>query len=401
MELLTVPQGQFSLSRYPRRKGELLRAWDAADEFVLRHLAAMDALPQAPSVLIVNDSFGAIATALAASDGFGGPTAGLGLRLSSLGDSYIAHAATEQNLAANDIDPGAVPRLSIESPLPESVDVVVVKVPRSLSLLDDQLCRIAPHLRGTSVVVAAAMTKNIHTSTLELFDRIIGATTTSLAEKKARLIFSTVNRERPAVSSGWPKTFALDHPSAPKVIVHTHAGVFAADRLDLGTRFLLDHLTHRSEAETIVDLGCGNGIFGTVCAIRNCDAEVVFVDESYMAVASAKATFGANVGPDLRARFIVGNGLLDLDEDTATEPLEPGSIDKVVCNPPFHVDNSVGDATAWQMFSDARHMLRPGGELWVVGNRHLAYHAKLKRLFGDCQVVAGSAKFVVLKAVRR
>jgi 16S rRNA (guanine1207-N2)-methyltransferase len=53
------------------------------------------------------------------------------------------------------------------------------------------------------------------------------------------------------------------------------------------------------------------------------------------------------------------------------------------------------------MFADSRRSLRRGGELWVVGNRHLGYHAKLKRLFGNCEVVASNTKFVVLRAVRR
>ena len=73
----------------------------------------------------------------------------------------------------------------------------------------------------------------------------------------------------------------------------------------------------------------------------------------------------------------------------------------MLVNPPFHADNALGDATAWQMFSDSRAALRQGGELWVVGNRHLAYHAKLKRLFGNCDVVASNPKFVVYRAVRR
>jgi 16S rRNA (guanine1207-N2)-methyltransferase len=36
-----------------------------------------------------------------------------------------------------------------------------------------------------------------------------------------------------------------------------------------------------------------------------------------------------------------------------------------------------------------------------VGNRHLAYHAKLHRIFGNDEFVASSPKFVVLRAVRR
>jgi 16S rRNA (guanine1207-N2)-methyltransferase len=52
------------------------------------------------------------------------------------------------------------------------------------------------------------------------------------------------------------------------------------------------------------------------------------------------------------------------------------------------------------MFTGAHRALRPGGELWVVGNRHLGYHLKLRRLFGGCEVVAGHPKFVLLRATR-
>ncbi|MBW8806802.1 MAG: methyltransferase, partial [Catenulisporales bacterium] len=80
---------------------------------------------------------------------------------------------------------------------------------------------------------------------------------------------------------------------------------------------------------------------------------------------------------------------------------EPGSVDVVLNNPPFHSHQATTDAVAWRMFTGSRTALRRGGELWVVGNRHLGYHAKLKRLFGNCDVVAGNPKFVVLRAVRR
>jgi 23S rRNA (guanine1835-N2)-methyltransferase len=36
----------------------------------------------------------------------------------------------------------------------------------------------------------------------------------------------------------------------------------------------------------------------------------------------------------------------------------------------------------------------------VVGNRHLDYPAKLKRLFGNCDIVASNAKMVVLRATK-
>ena len=78
-----------------------------------------------------------------------------------------------------------------------------------------------------------------------------------------------------------------------------------------------------------------------------------------------------------------------------------GAADRILCNPPFHQLQAITDHIAWQMFSDAHRVLPQGGELWIVGNRHLDYHNKLKRLFGNAQVVASNSKFVILKAIKR
>lgn len=381
MERLTAPQGTFELERHPVRKNETLRAWDAADEYLLRHVAdagiALDG-----TVLIVNDEFGALATAFATH----GPI--------SFGDSYLAHAGTRANFERNGLDPAAVTATPSLGALPECIDVVLLKIPKSTALLEEQLRRIAPTLHDGSVFVAAAMAKHIHTSTLEVFERFIGPTKTSLAEKKARLVFSTFGAGEPKTTT-WPQTFTI--PPENQVVV-SHAGVFAAGRLDVGTRFFLETLKTTAAPETVVDLGCGNGILGMMTAMFNPEADLTFVDESYLAMASAEATFRANLGASRAAKFIVGNALFDTADPA--DRIAAGSVDRVLCNPPFHANQAVGDATAWSMFADARDALRPGGSLWVIGNRHLAYHAKLKRLFGDCDVVNANSKFVALRSMK-
>jgi 16S rRNA (guanine1207-N2)-methyltransferase len=81
-------------------------------------------------------------------------------------------------------------------------------------------------------------------------------------------------------------------------------------------------------------------------------------------------------------------------------PLGAGTVDRVLVNPPFHSGHALTDAIAWDMFVQTRRALRPGGDVWVVGNRHLGYHVKLKRIFGAADVVASTPGFVVLRAVR-
>jgi 16S rRNA (guanine1207-N2)-methyltransferase len=53
------------------------------------------------------------------------------------------------------------------------------------------------------------------------------------------------------------------------------------------------------------------------------------------------------------------------------------------------------------MFQQAFRVLRKGGELRVIGNRHLNYQHALKKLFGFWEPVASNAKFVIIKAIKR
>ncbi|WP_454607341.1 methyltransferase [Streptomyces tendae] len=377
---MTTPWGALALTRFPEDPRDRLRAWDASDEYLLAHLAEQD-VPLSGTVVVVGDRWGALVTALAAH------------RPTQITDSWLAQEATRANLARHGVEPGAVRLLTTQDPPPARIDVLLVRVPKSLALLEDQLLRLAPSVHEGTVVVGTGMVREIHTSTLELFGRILGPTRTSLAKRKARLIFCTPEPsvERPA--NPWPYTYTL--PDGVGAVsgstVVNHAGVFCADRLDIGTRFFLAHLPGGRGPRRVVDLGCGNGVVGTAVALANPEAEVLFVDESFQAVASAEATFKANGVPG-HAEFRVGDGMAGVPA---------GSVDLVLNNPPFHSHQATTDATAWRMFTGARRALRPGGELWVVGNRHLGYHVKLRRLFGNSEVVASEPKFVVLRAVRR
>ncbi|MFS8199850.1 methyltransferase [Streptomyces sp. CWNU-52B] len=386
---MTTPSAELMLARFPEDSRDQLRAWDASDEYLLKHLAdsgqALDG-----TVVVVGDRWGALTTALREH----GPV--------QITDSFLTREATRANLARNGSDQGSVRLLTTRDTVPERVDVLLVRVPKSLALLEDQLQRLAPSVHEGTVVVGTGMVKEIHTSTLKLFERILGPTRTSLAEKKARLVFCTPNPGLVRSANPWPHSYTLPDgvgPVSGRTVVN-EAGVFCAERLDIGTRFFLQHLPYGHDAGRVVDLGCGNGVVGTAVALAHPAAEVLFVDESYQAVASAEATYRVNTDGSAdqgaaeygKAEFRVDDGLNGVPD---------ASVDLVLSNPPFHSHQATTDATAWRMFSGARRALRPGGELWVVGNRHLGYHVKLRRLFGNSELVASDAKFVVLKAVKQ
>ncbi|MGW4824475.1 methyltransferase [Streptomyces sp. NPDC004227] len=376
---MTTPWGELELARFPQDPHDRLRAWDAADEYLLGHLDEQGT-DLSGTVVVVGDRWGALVTALAAH------------RPTQITDSFLTQEATRANLDRCGAEPGAVRLLTTQDPPPGRIDVLLVRVPKSLALLEDQLLRLAPAVHEGTVVVGTGMVKEIHTSTLTLFERILGPTRTSLARRKARLILCTPDPtlERPA--NPWPHTYTLPDSigAASGRTVVNHAGVFCADRLDIGTRFFLRHLPD-GDGRRVVDLGCGNGVVGTALALANPGAEVLFTDESFQAVASAEGTYKANGVPG-QAEFRVGDALAGVPA---------GSVDLVLNNPPFHSHQATTDATAWRMFTGARRALRPGGELWVIGNRHLGYHVKLRRLFGNSRLVASDPKFVVLRAVKR
>ncbi len=377
MQQLHVPQGKYILSRYPERKKENLRAWDAADEMLLLHVHEQDWLTTDDRLLIMNDSFGALSVAMAM------------YKPEMLSDSYLAMQGTRTNLKANAIADGKVSIITSMDTLQGTYDRVLIKIPKSLAQLEAQLYQIRPHLHARSSIIAAGMVKAIHTSTLELFERIIGPTRTSLARKKARMIFCQYDHDLDPGINPYPREYILDNRDY-RII--NHASVFSQQSLDIGSRFFIEHIPSSTQAKKIVDLGCGNGVIGLIAAERNPAAELYFIDESYMAVASAQATFTAAFGNSRKATFSVADGL---------EGFADNSIDLILNNPPFHQHNAVGDSVAWQMFTAAKNVLRQGGELWVIGNRHLGYHVKLKRLFGNYANIASNRKFVILKAVKR
>ncbi|MEY9963584.1 23S rRNA (guanine1835-N2)-methyltransferase [Streptacidiphilus sp. MAP12-16] len=398
MNRLTTAWAELDLARFPEDSRDTLRAWDAADEYLLRHLDGIDdAAPVdlSGAVVVVGDRWGALVTALAARNPEQGSEQGSDSGLVQITDSFLAQQATRANLVRNGLGADAVRLLSTQDPPPERIDVLLIRVPKSLALLEDQLHRLAPGVHEDTVVIGTGMVTEIHTSTLKLFERIIGPTRTSLAVRKARLVFCSPDPGLARVPSPWPRTYALPADVGPfaGLTVTNHAGVFSAERLDIGTRFLLEHLPQRRGPQRVVDLGCGNGVVGTAAAMANPEAGLTFVDESYQAVASAEATFRANAGSrTAAAEFLVRDGLSGVPAAT---------VDLVLNNPPFHTHQATTDATAWRMFADSRAALRPGGELWVIGNRHLGYHLKLRRLFGTCEVAASNPKFVVLRAVKR
>ena len=379
MPIFTTPFAQLDLLRQPEQQDEPLQAFDAADEYLLNHLHELalheQGLHANSRVLLLNDSFGALAASLAPH-----------CAVTSSGDSHLGHLALQKNLARNNLASDAVRFVPASAVATGPFDWVLIRVPKTLALLEEQLIRLHGQLAPGAHVIAAAMLKHLPRAAGDLLERYIGPVQASLAVKKARLLSATPTA-KPAVVSPYPSRYTLEQP--PLQLLN-HANLFCREGLDIGTRAFLPHLPKSLAARRVADLGCGNGVLGIAHALANPQDELTLVDESYMAVQSAAENWRAALG-ERPVTIRAGDGLAEQ---------APESLDLVLCNPPFHQQQVVGDFLAWRMFTQARAALVTGGELWIVGNRHLGYHGKLKRLFRGVEQVAATPKFVVLRAIR-
>ncbi len=379
-KLFTACGHSYELQRYPVDKRSQLRAWDAADSYLLNIIADMEA--EFSGLCIVHDNFGALTLPL--------------LKHKPLchGDSWMSLEAARCNLSRNqDACQSAV--LDFESSLDDLVkreerpDLVIGRVPKSKAQLAFLLSQLNAWVQEGCTLLLAGMDKHLSKGQFELLEMHFGPASFLPGVKKARVWKAEVDK---SLSEGSEKD-AFDGVNAVTIpgfelSLKALPNVFSNDHLDIGSRFFLEHYERLPEATRVVDLACGNGVLGLAYLKSYPDAQLYFYDESFQAVQSARHNLKVNVA-NARAEFVACDGLKKAKAD---------SLDLILCNPPFHQQNTVSTSIAQSFFKDAKRALTLGGEIWVVANRHLGYHAELKRIFGNFDNLAANKKFVILKA---
>lgn len=355
----------------PKQHARSLQAWDSADEYLIQHIEQQNILTTNTKLTLINDQFGCLSCYFH------------DLQPVIQVDSYLSMQAIQYNLKQNNLSANGLVMLPSTISIPSDTQVILLKIPKKNGYLASILSDIASNCATNTRIIAAAKVRDIHQSTLQLFTHYLGKTQTSLAQKKSRLIFSSLTNK--AQAAPYPRYWKIPNST---ITVTNHANVFSSESLDIGTRFLLEHLP-RCTDKTVIDLGCGNGVLGATILQHERPRQMIFVDESYMAVQSAQQTITANFqSQEPLCQFIVDDCLSKQTDQSA---------DIILCNPPFHQQHTITGHIARQMFNDAHRVLKPHGVLRIVANRHLGYHTQLKHLFGNYSVVANNRKFVVLQ----
>lgn len=172
---------------------------------------------------------------------------------------------------------------------------------------------------------------------------------------------------RPAEPAGLDAAIAAGAPRFVEALgLWSQPGVFAWDRIDPGSALLVEHLPPL--AGRGADLGCGLGVLARAALASPAVTGLVLMDIDRRAIAAARR----NV-EDPRASF----QWMDLRAPAGA----PAGLDFVVCNPPFHDGGAEDRALGQIVVRRAAGMLRRGGRLFLVANRHLPYEAVLKAAF--------------------
>ena len=376
----------YRLTRYPNQHRKELRAWDSADVYLLDTLIDLDI--DLKHLGIIHDCFGALSTALANYD----PIVYI--------DSWMSKHAIEDNLTQNQIHSDMTFETKLEqlSAQLSSSSIVIGKVPKQNSQLIALLQVLRDALKPNTLLLLAGMDKHLSRSQYDLLAKYFGPSEFLPGVKKARIWkaycqsrSTAVQSESPqlTVKSLWGKEIALP---TYQLKLGALPQVFSRDKLDLGSRFFLEHFAQLPKKRRVTDLACGYGVLGLVYLRLHPATALTFCDESFQAIDSTLHNIALNM-PEKQTQVTVY-------ADDGLKQMPALSQELIICNPPFHQQHTVSTDIAHSLFTDAYRALEAGGELWVVANRHLNYHIALKKRFTHCTTVASNKIFVLLKAVK-
>jgi 16S rRNA (guanine1207-N2)-methyltransferase len=243
-------------------------------------------------------------------------------------------------------------------------------------------------LPGGRIVVCAANNEGARSSEADLAQ--LAGPVETLSKNKHR-VFWTRALEGPidaALAEAWRRLDEVRPIGDGRFV--SRPGVFAWDRIDAASALLAAHLPS-DLAGRAADLGAGFGYL-SVELLRRCPQiralDVFEADARALDLARRNlAAFGSRAAIEFHWRDVAA-GL-------------PRKYDVIVTNPPFHAQNAVERLDLGRRFiAAAAEGLNPGGQLWLVANRHLPYEGVLGATFGRVVMVTQQSGYKIVHAIR-
>jgi 16S rRNA (guanine1207-N2)-methyltransferase len=164
---------------------------------------------------------------------------------------------------------------------------------------------------------------------------------------------------------------------------YTDNGVFSKNKLDFGTRTLLENLEIDRFRGKILDFGCGIGPIGIYLSLKTKE-KIDMIDINKRSISLAIKNSKLN------------NVNTNIFESNIYEKINK-KYDFIVSNPPIRVGNEV----LYKILFEAKEHLNENGELWIVINKDQGAKTITKKLeqFYDVTIVEKNKGFYVIKAV--
>ena len=132
-------------------------------------------------------------------------------------------------------------------------------------------------------------------------------------------------------------------------IFYTDNGVFSKDGLDFGSRLLLENVPLTEIGESLLDVGCGYGVFGIVLN-KILGVKVTMCDVNRRALHLAEKNIKENKCSD--CSVIESNCYQNINSKYST----------IITNPPIRA----GKKVVYEILEGAKDYLLPGGRLFFV-----------------------------------
>lgn len=353
----------YQLQRYPKTSDKSLRAWSNAELLVLDYITDK----YIEGLHLFNDRFGVWNCALQHK------------KVTAVWTYASQQKAIRQNLKLNNIST----EVDFKTPLDnlESVDLALIKIPKSLELFELFLQQIHKASHENTEVVCGFMTKYFSVSFIKVAEQYFEGVTQSKAWKKARLLILKVPKKEVKQKD------LINTIQWKSKVLQQYYGVFSSGSIDIGTQFFLENLEVKTEELKVLDVASGNGIIAYEVTEQNPQAEVTLLDDFNLAIESSKINL-----EEKKAEFLC---------DDTLEGVKQNSFDLVVSNPPFHFEYENNIEVALNLFKRVENCLKNNGRFLLVANSHLNYSTHLIKLFSSVSVLEQNKKFQIIECIKK
>jgi len=164
-------------------------------------------------------------------------------------------------------------------------------------------------------------------------------------------------------------------------------GIFAWDRFDAGSLFLLDYLPQFLQQadcrrQTALDLGCGYGLLALALLAAGC-SRVVATDNNAAALRACSHNLQQHAGTNQQISVVAADCGAAIDE----------RCDLLLCNPPFHQGFEVELNLTERFLQASQRLLKRRGRALFVVNSFIPLERKAAGLFGTVSKVADNGRF--------